>query len=182
MAAVEVGDPVTAEMLDRALRPPVVKLVQQSAQTLAYDTDTPITFGASSEVLDTHNFHDTVTNNTRITPTVPGLYECRGILWLAADTTVAQIYASIFQNGSVATPRARLVMPIDSGGGVNDLTSASAARTSMQISGFLSFNGSTDYAEFSGRFLRTTGTTTINTSIGGSFSSVFEMKLIADLT
>src|SRR3982750_3036163 len=76
---------------------PLVRLIQQVAQSVTSQVTpaTAVTFGASSESIDTHGFHDTVTNNTRITPNIAGYYRATGIVWLAGATTTQVMYAAI---------------------------------------------------------------------------------------
>jgi hypothetical protein len=142
---------------------PLVRLVQQSAQSLASDTDTAITFGASSEDVDTHGFHDTSTNTSRITPTLAGWYRLSGTVWLAADTDVTSFYASIGKNGSVVA-RNRLVLPS---------TATSSAFRSFAVTALLQANGSTDYFELLGRQLQAAAAS-LNSNVATSFSSTFE--------
>ena len=133
------GDKIYAadvdDLGDYTIRRPLVRLIQQSAQSLTDNTATAITFGASSEDIDTHGFHDTATNNSRITPTIAGYYLCTGILWLGGATTLAQMWSAIYKNGaSVLINRCK-----------PDLANTTAP--SVQVSTIVSLNGSTDYVE-----------------------------------
>jgi hypothetical protein len=166
--AVFAGDPISAADINAIINAttgkPLVRLTQQSAQALASDTDVAITFGASSEDVDTHGFHDTGTNTSRITPTVAGWYRLSGTVWLAADTDVISFYASIGKNGTVVT-RNRNAWP--STATVAGLTRSYAVTALQQA------NGSTDYFELFGRQLQAAAAS-LNTNVAGAFSSTFE--------
>lgn len=55
--------------------------------TQATSSVTPVAMNFDAEVVDPLNWHSTVTNNSRITPTVPGRYRCTGgVCFPAAGT------------------------------------------------------------------------------------------------
>lgn len=70
---------------DPELSRPSVVLYSTSTQNVANLTNTEMTFNA--EVLDSHNWHSTVSNTARITPTIPGYYDCLGMIAWAANVT-----------------------------------------------------------------------------------------------
>lgn len=149
----------------------LVRLVQQTAQTISSDTDTAITFGAGSEEMDTAGWHDVSTNTSRITPTVPGYIRLNGIVWWAADTDDISIYAGIGKNGTVVM-RNRTVLPS---------TATSSLTRSVAVNCLQTCNGSTDYFELFGRQLQAAATT-LATNIGaGGFSSIFEVEYLRGL-
>jgi hypothetical protein len=150
---------------------PMVRLVQQSAQSLSSDTDTAITFGASSEDWDTHGFHDTSTNTSRITPTVAGYYRLTGAVWLAADTDVISYYSMIGKNGSVVGPRIRTSLPS---------TATASTTRSIQVVAVQTANGSSDYFELFGRQLQAAAAA-LNTNAAASAASVFECEYLRPL-
>lgn len=158
---------------------PAWRLVQATAQTLAHSTDTAITFGTGSTVIDTHNFHDEGTNPSRVTPNVAGLYVVRGVVYHAATTNIIRLESGIALNGAVQAPRMRQVHMRDSAGGVNDLASDSAARTGPSVHLMVQMNGTTDYLELIGAHTRQTAGS-LDTVVGGSFSSVFEGYLLRE--
>lgn len=160
MTAVEVGDPVTADLLDLMLNPPVCRLVQQAAQSIA-TANTALTFGAGSEDIDTHGFHDTTTNNTRITPNVAGYYEITGT-YASAATTATFLALTPGKNGGTVAPR---VQPW--------YTTTSGVKT-VSVSARVSANGTTDYFEMFA--INQAGG--INTQAGGGYSCVFECQFI----
>lgn len=173
--AVFAGDRIFASDLNTVIAAttakPLVRLVQQSSQSLASDTDTAITFGASSEDIDTNGFHDTSSNTSRITPTVAGYYRLSGTVWIAADTDVISFYASIGKNGTIVGARTRLILPS---------TATASATRSAPVSVIQSANGSTDYFELFGRQLQAAAAA-LNSSTGAGFASVFECELIRPL-
>jgi hypothetical protein len=153
---------------DGTLSKPLVRLVQQSAQSLTDNTDTAITFGSGSEEIDTHGFHDVTTNNTRVTPTVAGYYRVTGTLFMVAGADFVTIVATIAKNGTVQPPRKR------------DGPNATSSARSVTASAILSANGSTDYFELIGT-QDNTANTARNTSAGGSFASVLEVEFLRSL-
>jgi hypothetical protein len=150
----------------RTILKPLVRIAQQSAQSLANSTDTAITFGSGSTGFDTHDFHDESTNNSRVTPTVAGYYRVTGTVFVAASAALTSLIATIGKNGTVQAPRHRFKP-----GTAN--VSASA-----QVSVILTANGTTDYFELFGQ--QTTGGA-LNTTTGGSFTSVLEVEFLRDL-
>jgi hypothetical protein len=150
---------------------PLVRLIQQAAQTLASDTDIALTFGAASEDIDTHGFHDTSTNNSRITPSIAGYYRLTGTVWWAADADVISYYASVGKNGTIVQ-RNRLVLP--------STALASPLTRSVTITAIQQCNGTTDYFELYGRQLQAAAAS-LATSVAGQFASVFECEFLRSL-
>lgn len=92
----------------------------------------------NTEILDPLNWHDNATNNSRITPTIPGFYTVIGNVQLAGGTggTNPRRWAAIRVNGS--TQYFGTVFP----------ASAGAVNLGMQVVvPDLQLNGSTDYVE-----------------------------------
>lgn len=147
-----------AFMTDR----PIVRLVQQAAQSLTDNTHTALTFGTAATVIDSHNFHSESTNNTRITPTVAGWYEVSGSFATVAGADYASLQSSIRLNGSNLAP--------DSRTGPN---ATSATRSISAGPVLVPCNGSTDYIEIAG-FQDNTANTARNTSISGSTTSCLQ--------
>lgn len=171
MSAVVGGPTFLADLLAAvagSTQKPLVRLTQQTAQSLASNTDVALTFGASSEEIDTNGFHDTATNTSRITPTVAGYYRLTGTVTLAADTDLVSWQAAIGKNGSIFAPRGLAVLPA---------TATASVPRSAFVSLILSANGTTDYFELFGRQLQTAATTSL-TSVGSSSASVFECELL----
>lgn len=146
------GDIIYAQDINR----PITWITQQVAQSLANSTDTAITFGTGATVIDTDNFHDETTNNTRITPNRPGFYMFVGTLFLTNSAAITAYNATIARNGTVQAPRSR-----QKPAGTN-------VTCSTQVSVLLDMNGSTDYVELFGT--QTSGGA-LNTTVGGSFTS-----------
>ena len=181
LGAGQIADEIDFETLKQASSErPTWRLVQAAAQTLNHDVDVMIQFGVGSTVIDTHNFHDEVTNNTRVTPTVAGIYVVTGVLFMSGANNVTRIEAAIGLNGTIQVPRMREVHMRDSAGGVNDLVSDSTSRTSPRAWGIFTANGTTDYFEFMGRHTRQAAAT-LDTAVGTpSFATVFEGYLLRD--
>ncbi len=166
MATFEVGDIVTADSLNDIAETPLVKLIQQTTQSLADTTETNITFGAGSTDTDTHEFHDETTNNTRITPTKAGYYRVTGTLFMAASASYTVLSLVIRKNGSPQAPRAR--------------TNPAAVNSTkaIYVETVLSANGSTDYFELTG-YQDSGGSK--STFAGTEYSSVFTCEYLRPL-
>lgn len=84
---------------------PLVKLIQQTAQSLANATNTDLTFGAGSTDIDTHGFHSETVNTARITPTVAGYYRCKMHLHMGtAGANYTQLVVGLSKNGTRVDP------------------------------------------------------------------------------
>jgi hypothetical protein len=82
-----------------AIRPPVCKLVAQAIQSIPYNSAAVLQFGAGSEEIDTHNFHDTSVNASRITPTIAGYYRLTGSYVTVARGDYQNLGCVINKNG-----------------------------------------------------------------------------------
>jgi hypothetical protein len=168
------GDPIYYSDVARAVAPPAGRIVQQSgaAQTGLVDaTATAITFGTGSEELDTDGFHDTSTNNTRVTPSVPGWYRIHGGVAFAGQTDVVSHEVRIRKNGSTnLAPASRVAY------------SASVNGTTQVIlcSVLASFNGTTDYFELIGNQDRSGGGNWA-TTISSQYASTLEWQFVRPL-
>jgi hypothetical protein len=95
----EVGDLLTADLLNLATYRPVCSLHQTVSQTgIAVTTDVILSY--TTEDVDQEGWHDNVTNNSRITPTLAGYYEVTVIGTWVASTTISSTFASIYKNGA----------------------------------------------------------------------------------
>jgi hypothetical protein len=148
---------------------PLVRLVQPVAQTLTHAANAALTFGTDSEEIDTHGFHSTTTNTSRVTPTVPGYYRCRAHLHMAAGANnLTQLVIGIAKNGTRVTPH--MVYRPD----------LSVNATSASSSAIVSCNGSTDYIEAIAN-QQNSGSTTRATSVASPFQSSLEVEYLRAL-
>lgn len=128
------GDRAFWSDVSTAVQKPIVRLVQVVAQSLAHAVNADLTFGAGSEELDTHGFHDTAVNPTRVTPNVPGWYRCRAHLHLAAGVgNTTQMGVGLAKNAGRVAPQ-----------NINRPDPTTAA-LSIASEALISCNGSTDY-------------------------------------
>lgn len=141
---------------------PVGVLKQQAAQLLASGTSTAITFGSGSEDIDSHNFHDVTTNNTRVTPTIAGYYRITGHLSMPS-LGLTQVAAAIAKNGTRVSPQA--IMRPDT------VAASSTAQTTV----ILNMNGTTDYFELFGQ-QNSAGAN--NTNVSAGFESTLSWDYI----
>lgn len=156
------GDKAFWSDVDEAIARPSGRLVQTVAQTgIASATVTPLTF--TTEDLDSHNFHSTSVNTSRVTPTTPGWYNVKGSVAFVGATDYTVNEAFIRQNGSVGVPPAGRFTP-----------SASAQTLVLGCTAKVFCNGSTDYFEVCLRATKAAGT--IGTVISAQFTSVLEWE------
>jgi hypothetical protein len=166
-----VGDPVTADALNAIADAPYCSLVQATAQNLTSASDTALTFGTGSTVSDLLGFHSEVTNTTRITPTVAGLYRFEMLFFVAAVAaqTFPLLQVALYKNGVVVTGRLRTTGSASTG------ISTSAIHT-MEAEA----NGSTDYFEMFCQQICSSAATRA-TNVGGSFTSTFTATRVRSL-
>jgi hypothetical protein len=145
---------------------PLVRLIAQTTQSLPNSTSTALQFGAGSEDVDTHGYHDPVTNPSRVTPGLAGYYRCTITVAIAASGALTQFYATMAKNGTAVQPLVR-VKPY-----------TTAAAMSVATTAILSANGSTDYFEGFGN--QTSGGA-LNTQASGGINSVFEVEFLRPL-
>lgn len=158
------GDIIFWSDVADAIRPPVTRLVQQAAQSLANGANAAITFGAGSEEIDTHSFHDTSTNTTRITPTKAGRYRVRVTVAVAANSTVSLLTAFVGKNGASVQPFSRSKPAV-----------VSASTISHDAEAIVELNGTTDYVE---GYANQTSGGALNTQASGGVNSVLELEYI----
>lgn len=166
------GDKILAadvdDLGDYTIRAPLVRLIQQAAQSIPHNTNTAATFGASSEDIDTHGFHDTASNTSRITPTVAGYYLLTGCYVTVAAADYTNIGCSIFKNGASA--------------GIWDRRGPNVTNVvkTAYCDAILSANGSSDYFELD--VYHTNGAVAArNTSTGTGFATTFEAIFLRPL-
>lgn len=141
---------------------PLVRLVQTVAQAIPTASSTGITF--TTEEIDTHGFHSTSVNTSRITPNVAGYYRLSGAVFFVSSTTILD--AAIFKNGTAVASGTRY-----KDGGTSQVQG-------LYCSCIQQANGSTDYFEIDGN--QSTGGN-LNTSISQRFSSFFECEYLRPL-
>jgi|SRR6185503_12412439 hypothetical protein len=167
-----VGQRVTATLLqtlaDYTVNKGLTRLVQQAAQSLTDNTDTALTFGAGSDDVDTAGWHDEVTNNTRITPTVAGYYLATGLLVVPAAADYVNLQVYIRKNGAT-------ILPSISRQGPNATSSSRSIQVTCDA---ILLNGSTDYLEAVGNQDNTASASRNTPSTGGSSSCLFTVQFI----
>lgn len=161
------GDPIfwedVQEARDASADKPLVRLVQTAAQALADATQVAVTF--TSEEIDTHGFHDSGTNTSRITPTVAGYYRFSGTAFFEAQSTPVVSDVNIRKNGATnIAPAGRYL---------------GAGQTfALACTAIVSMNGTTDYVEL---VARQDSVGADNTNVSLQFSSVFECEYLRPL-
>lgn len=161
------GDRAYWSDVANTINKPLVRLIQAAAQSIPNTTTTALTFGAGSEDIDTHNFHDTVTNNSRITPNVAGYYRVT-VTYASVANVATQLFAVVGKNGT-----AGFVQPL-----VRHTPAATSAAKAVSATAIASANGTTDY--FEGLVNQNSGGA-LNTQVGGSVNSVLEVEYLRPL-
>ena len=156
----------TATLTSYVLTPPICRLIQQAAQTITFGTTPALTFGAGSEDIDTNNFHDPTTNNTRITPSIAGYYEFDSMLHVVMGSSSANLQIFIMKNGVIAPPGS-----FQATGFTNAGFSAYSGKT------ILSANGTTDFFEARAGV----GTANATTQVSGGINSTFQCTFLRPL-
>lgn len=169
-ASVAAGDPILAStinaLISYGLNKPSGRIRQGTAQTgIASGATTAVTFAAADEV-DTGGFHDTVTNNTRVTPTVAGLYRVSGGVSIAGQTDFTQVQGWIGRNGSSNLAPAHRINP-----------GTSSQTLVLPTSAMVQVNGSTDYFELYFSATRS-GAGNVATAVSSQFACVLEWEWI----
>ena len=148
----------------------LVRLVQQTPQTINSNVDTALLFGAGSEEIDTAAWHDVATNTSRITPLLAGYVQFTATVWWVADTDDIAIWAGIGKN-NVIIQRSAIILPS---------TATASTIRSVSTSCIQQCNGTTDYFELFAKQLQATpGTLSSSTSVGTS--STFEAQYLRGL-
>ena len=137
MARPEVGDEVTADLLDDLTYKPMTQLEGQSNTNLTSGNNIAVPFSAGSEVYDDEGWHDTTTNNTRITPTIDGRYRVSGRGVLTANLNCTAVATLIQKNGATVAATGN-----HKPNGTNNI-----ALMAPFLETWLDMNGTTDYVE-----------------------------------
>lgn len=166
------GDPVFASDINAAINAssakPLVRLIQAATQSLSNTTLTALTFGASSEDVDTHGFHDTGSNTSRVTPTVAGWYRISVTVVFGTTTAVSAIRAMVGKNG-VAVPSLTSNKPV----------AATSAPITASANALQQANGSTDY--FEALALQTSGGSLSTSVAANGLVSTLEVEFVRGL-
>lgn len=145
--------------LEDAMLQPMCQLVQQVAQTgWTSSTNTAVTFGASSEVIDTGAFHDTATNNTRITIGLKlGWWLVSGLYCPTSNNATTTARALVAKNGT----------PVPGGFASQSLSATTALVGVATPAVLVEATVSTDYIELFGYQAAASGT--LGTAINSGF-------------
>jgi hypothetical protein len=130
---------------------------------MANAANSAITFGAGSEEIDTHGFHDTAVNTSRITPNKPGRYRAVGTVNVASSGAVTILTAFIGKNAVAVQPFARTK------------PGTAVTTTSVTVSAIVEMNGTTDFVELYGN--QTSGAA-LGTQASGGVNSVLELEYL----
>jgi hypothetical protein len=158
---VNVLDPTLADDINDLAYKPVCKLIQGSAQSIPNSTATAVTFGVGSEDIDTHGFHDTSVNPSRVTPNVAGYYRVTAT-YASAANTANQLVCNIAKNGTTVQPFHR------------ETPAATSAAKNVLNSTIVQCDGVSDYIEM---YVTQNSGGALNTQASGGLNSVLEVEL-----
>jgi len=142
---------------------PIGRLVASGTQSIPDNVATALMF--TTEDIDTHGFHDTTTNTSRVTPNVPGYYRFYGCYFSGAITTPSTRAAYFRKNGTTAIAPG----PRDVGYTIS---------SSKECTALIAMNGTTDYIELMG-LQDSAGAVVTNQSV--QFSSTLEWEYVRPL-
>jgi hypothetical protein len=149
---------------NRTFRKPIGRILRPSpAAGLVDNTYTAIAF--TSEDYDTHGFHSTSVNPSRITPTIPGYYRFKGSAFFSAQSTPVHSDWHFRMNG---------ISQLPGGGRMPGQTSAFGGVAFA----CMPFNGVHDYIEF---IMRQDSAGGDDTNITSPFIPVVEWEFDRDL-
>lgn len=148
---------------------PLCRVRQGTPQTVASGANTAVLYDLEDYDIGGSGMHSTVTNTSRLTPTVAGYYCFDGVgILVAATNGFTLVNGWVRINGATNLPGAdRQAMAATLG----NQTVSHRVRWPM--------NGTTDYAEFV--VLHTSATSPQNTNASGQFASTFEAEFIRNL-
>jgi len=155
---------------------PLCRLLQTSAQSIANNTNTAITF--TSETIDTDNFFNSGTSTTRITPTKAGYYRVSGSLVMAGVLTYNVVAVFVRKNGSTLLGPGGRMGGLGFQGSPASGPSAQYAAVNCQL--LIDCNGTTDYLELIA-FQTNTASAIQNTNVSGQFACAFEVEFVRGL-
>lgn len=151
----QVGDLVTADLLNAATYRPYCKVHQTVAQT-GIGTSTTVILTFTTEDHDPEGWHDNVTNNSRITPNIAGEYEVTVEGVIAGTGTVTALWAGINLNGALYSRS----------GNQKPSTNANNTASPTWVD-TITMNGTTDYIEGALGVVSTVTTEATNVSSTG---------------
>lgn len=153
--------------IDALVNKPVGRLRQTVTQSGLTDaTIFAVTF--TTEDFDTHSYHSTSSNTSRVTPTKAGYYRTAGVLCFAGQSDYVGLDAMIRLNGTALQGATRYGPP------GNNTTIA------LPVDAIVPINGSGDYFELAGRADRS-GNTSTGTTFSSFLGSTLEWEYIRPL-
>ena len=153
-------------LVSRTYQKPIGRLVQAVATSIPTGlVQTALTF--TTEEVDTHGYHSTSVNTSRVTPLQAGYYRFTGTVFMAAFTTPVSMQALFRQNGSVNIPASSRSLPSTLANGLSFPTTA-----------IIAMNGTTDYVELTAL---QSSAGAVNTNIATQNTSTLEWEFVRDL-
>lgn len=165
MTQPQAGRIIYAEQILAVINKPIVRLIQASAQNIIENTLVALQWQGTIDDVDTHNFHNPASNNSRITPNVAGYYSVNFTFYPALASTYTMMGAAVGKNGGPIHGRVRQAF----------VTGGASTAKGIQCSvSNIFMNGTTDYFEGLGE--QASGSTR-TTLIAGSTTSCIDVTL-----
>jgi hypothetical protein len=154
-----------ADIVAGTTEKPVGRLVQAVAQSIADNTHVALTF--TTEEFDTHGFHSTSVNTSRVTPTIAGYYRVSGAVFMTARSDYSYVEGHIRVNGTAVPPGERKPVPPN-------------GTVSCGASAIVECDGVSDYFEFGVRQDNTANVASL-TTVSVQFTSALEWEFMRGL-
>lgn len=150
-------------LISKTYQKPIGRAVGSANQAVPITANTPMLLGA--EDYDTHGFHSTSVNTSRITPTIPGYYKFTAVAFMGAPTGTPVQQVCWRKNATTNIPAAW-----------RQTTDASASTNWGPMVITQPMNGTTDFMEFV-----FTLAVAQSTAVSVQFTSFAEWEFIRDL-
>jgi len=155
---------------------PLVRLVQASAQTIPNNTNQVVNF--SSETIDTDNFFNAGTSQSRVTPTKAGYYRCTATLFMATGGTYLNVSVYMRKNGTTSLPPGGRIGGLAFQGAPASAPVSQFAAVSCSV--LIDCNGTTDYLEMIA-FQTNTAAANQTTNVNAQYAPVLEVEFVRGL-
>ena len=154
----------TVDILDGTLNKPRGRVRQTTTQTgIVNSTNTALTF--TTEDIDSHNYHSTSVNPSRVTPLLAGDYRVSGALSLGGNTDYTQVQVFLAKNAAALAPACRIV------------PGTSSQTLVIGTTAIIQCDGATDYFEVYYQATRS-GAGTTSTAVSAQFASILEWEYV----
>lgn len=161
------GDIIYASTVNDLIRygpaKPICEVRHTSGATVTNATDTRIDM--NGEVFDDLGWHSTVSNTSRVTPTIAGRYKVTLLPVYAFNTAMTGTQPKVYKNGSLYR----------AGGSVKPSSGSNTATYGGEMTCYVDMNGTTDYVE---GYTYQTSTGSVSQTLNGSSASGYTTMIV----